>query len=547
MRDATHLVYRGGSLLDVVDALTQQQPNDSGSSNESPLPEFESPEEAEAVLQELAGVFAEGQEGERFLDNPVIYDSGSSEERPPNLEAKYRALLEQIPAVVFMAYLDRGIGEAYVSPEIEASLGYSREEWLEDPVRWYQRIHPEDKQRWSAEAAKMFLTGKALRSAYRVLARDGRVVWFQCDARMMRREDGRPWFIHGVAFDISDLKRTEKQLQEERNLASAILETADALVLVMDREGRIIRFNRTCEETTGHSFAEVQGKPIWDLLQSAAETSHFKEVFHDLKSGDTSDKHFESYWVARNGVARLIAWSTTVLPASNDAPTYIVASGMDITERKHLEKTILEISAREQRRIGQDLHDGLGQHLTGIAFMAKVQEQKLAEKRMPEAADAAKIVRLVNDAISRARELAKGLAPVVFDAHGLMSALQLHAAEVQDLFGVSCRFQCDPPVLISDGTVATHLFHIAQEAMTNAVKHGHPRNILLWLSSFDGRGSLVIRDDGTGLIEPGGNHGGMGLQIMKYRADMIGGTLEIRRDKARGTIVSCRFPLDGEK
>ena len=91
-----------------------------------------------------------------------------------------------------MAYLDRGIGEAYVSPQIEATLGFSQEEWLEDPVRWYQQIHPDDKQRWSVEAAEMFLSGKPLRSAYRVMARDGRVVWFHCEAKMVRRDDGQP-------------------------------------------------------------------------------------------------------------------------------------------------------------------------------------------------------------------------------------------------------------------------------------------------------------------------------------------------------------------
>ena len=110
-----------------------------------------------------------------------------------------------------MAYLDRGVSEAYVSPEIEAALGYSREEWLEDPVRWYDRIHPDDKQRWSIEAAEMFLSGKPLRSSYRVIARDGCVVWFHCDARMVRQPDGQPWFMHGVAFDISDLKHTEER------------------------------------------------------------------------------------------------------------------------------------------------------------------------------------------------------------------------------------------------------------------------------------------------------------------------------------------------
>jgi PAS domain S-box-containing protein len=554
MRNATHLVFGGNQLAEMVDAVAGSRRSELLEADDLPETagsEFQNIHDAEAVLRELAGVFSEAPGVEYSLDSSLSGTStgtpnGDVEQPPPNLEAKYRALLEQIPAVVFMAYLDRGVGEAYVSPEIEASLGYSREEWLEDPVRWYARIHADDKNRWSAEAAEMFISGKPLRSAYRVMARDGHVVWFQCDARMMRREDGRPWFIHGVAFDISDLKHTEKQLQEERNVASAIVNTVSALVVVLDRHGRIIRFNLGSEQATGYTFAEVCGKPIWELLQSAEGIERFKAVVCDLDSGTATDNHFESWLTGRDGMARLIAWSTTVLPASRETPTCIVASGMDITERKHLEKTILDISGREQRRIGQDLHDGLGQHLTGIAFMAKVHEQKLAEKQMPEAADAAKIVRLVNDAISRTRELAKGLAPVVFDAHGLMSALQLHAAEVEDLFAISCRFQCERPVLIGDGTVATHLYHIAQEAITNAIKHGGAQNILVRLAEVEGRGTLIVRDDGVGIIEPPAATG-MGLQIMRYRADMIGGAIEIRGDKPQGTIVSCRFPLNGKK
>ena len=110
----------------------------------------------------------------------------------PDIEARYRTLVEQIPAVVFMAFLDKGIGEAYVSPQIEAMLGFSQEEWLNDPVRWYSQIHPDDKARWSLEAAQMFLTGEPLRSVYRVIARDGRVIWFHCEAKMVRRDDGQP-------------------------------------------------------------------------------------------------------------------------------------------------------------------------------------------------------------------------------------------------------------------------------------------------------------------------------------------------------------------
>ena len=284
--------------------------------------------------------------------NPAI-------EHTPNLEAKYRALLEQIPAVVFMAYLDRGISEAYVSPQIEAALGYSREEWLEDPVRWYEHIHPDDKQRWSLEAAEMFLSGKPLRSSYRVIARDGRVIWFHCDARMMRRPNGQPWFIHGVAFDISDLKRSEAELQEERNVVSAILDTVGALVVVLDHEGRIVRFNRACELTTGYSFDEVRGKCIWDLFLLPEEVSRFKLIFQRM-SADLLPQDYQSHWVTRHKSHRLIAWSSTMLPGSDGTPNYIIATGIDITEREQLEKAMLNISASEQRRIGQDLHDGLG-------------------------------------------------------------------------------------------------------------------------------------------------------------------------------------------
>ena len=466
----------------------------------------------------------------------------SDDSQLPNLEARYRALVEQIPAVVFMAYLDRGIGEAYVSPQIEAALGFSQEEWLEDPVRWYSHIHPDDKQRWSTEAAEMFLTGNPLRSAYRVVARDGRVIWFHCEAKMIRKDDGEPWFIHGVGFDITDLKRTEEALQEERNVVSAILHTVGALVVVLDPEGRIIRFNRACEQTSGYSFAEVAGQKIWDLFMVPEEVDRFKSDFQQLCS-DQLPSDYEGYLVKRDGARRLIAWSSTVLPGNDGTPTYIIATGIDITERKHLEKTILEVSGREQRRIGQDLHDGLGQHLTGIAFMSKVQEQKLVEKSLPEAGDAAKIVKLVNEAINKTRELARGLLPVVSDAQGLMSALQQWAGEVEDLFGVSCRFHCFAPVLIHDDTVATHLYYIAREAVNNAIKHGHASQIVIRLAADQEQGALTITDNGSGIADIPANNAGMGRHLMDYRARVIGGSLEIQRVATGGTVVTCLFPV----
>ncbi len=205
----------------------------------SELEELSEPDlaEAEAVLEDLARVFHPDGSGSGISAADAI-EMMSAEVKLSSAEACYRTLLEQIPAVVFMAYLDGGIGEAYVSPHIETLLGFRQEEWLEEPIRWFRQVHPEDKLRWSMEAASLFLSGEPLRSVYRVIAKDGHVVWFQCEAKMVRRQDGRPWFIHGVGFDITDLKRTEESLGRALGAAEAANQAKSDFLANMSHEIR---------------------------------------------------------------------------------------------------------------------------------------------------------------------------------------------------------------------------------------------------------------------------------------------------------------------
>jgi len=211
----------------------------------------------------------------------------------------------------------------------------------------------------------------------------------------------------------------------------------------------------------------------------------------------------------------------------------------EMLERARLEKEILEVSEREQRRIGHDLHDGICQHWAATAIAGQVLGEKLAAKSLPEAADAREVVRLVENGITLTRNLAHGIAPPEMEADGLMLALEEFAATSSALFKVSCRFDCDSPVLIHDLAAAGHLYRIAQEAVGNAIKHGKARNILIRLDASEENTELCIKDDGSGLPDPLPKERGMGLRIMAHRAAMIGGQFTARRDEPGGTLVTC--------
>ncbi len=245
-------------------------------------------EQAEAVLEGLARAYAPATaEG-----NPLVsmLTERSSEDASPEAkrvkaEARYRALVEQLPAVTFMAALDEGINELYVSPQIETMLGFTQKEWLEDPVLWYRQLHPDDQFRWHTEFAQTCATGKHFRSEYRFLARDGSVVWIHGEAQVVRNAEGRPLFLQGIAFDITERKRAEEALRRMHD---------DLENLVEQRTAELARANEVLHaEVRERQRAEDAVRRINAELarahEEAVEASRVKSTFlanmsHELRT-----------------------------------------------------------------------------------------------------------------------------------------------------------------------------------------------------------------------------------------------------------------------
>ncbi len=213
----------------------------------------------------------------------------------------------------------------------------------------------------------------------------------------------------------------------------------------------------------------------------------------------------------------------------------------DITQRKELEREVLEIAASEQRRIGQELHDSVGQEITGLALMANVLTEKLPASDFAHQV-ATRLVGGLNRLHQQVRTLARGLVPVQIEAHGLRAALHDLAARSSEQSNVRISFDCRGHVAEPDHATATQLFRIAQEAVSNALRHGRPREIQILLESATTGMLLQIQDDGTGLSPRAEDGKGMGLRIMQYRAELIGSVLSVESSVGRGTTVVCTIP-----
>jgi PAS domain S-box-containing protein len=369
-----------------------------------------------------------------------------------------------------------------------------------------------------------------------LLGSDGRPVMVRFDGVPVVDRELRVLRLETVLIDISDRKRTEKALRESEAQLQAIMDNTPAMIVIKDVQGRYLHFNRLFEQVFHLSLKQTLGKTDAEIFP-AKQAAAFRA--NDLKVLEEGiPLLFDEIALHADGSHTSIVTKFPLHDESGNIQA-IASIVTDTTERRRLEAEVLRISEREQQRIAQDLHDGLGQHLTGIVHMAAVLQAKLAERSLPEATEAARIAKLLDDAVAQTRTLAKGLHPVPLEARGLMSSLAQLAAMVRELFKVDCRFDCPQPVALHDNVMATHLYRIAQEAINNAIKHGRASQIRIVLGHMPERITLTVQNNGAPIPKKRSTKEGLGLRIMQYRAEMIGGSLEIESNARRGTSVAC--------
>lgn len=337
------------------------------------------------------------------------------------------------------------------------------------------------------------------------------------------------------------LDAAEKALLKQAAFHTAVMAASGAILMVLDAEGRFVSVNDAFERISGHTLAEVKGTRALESIMLPGMPHHLREQFTQVLAEPHSHE-CEGFLVSKAGDRRWMAWSVTVLKSADGVVEHIVISGIDITDRRRLEEEILEISEREQERIGQDLHDDLGQQLVGAWCMSQALAKSLTSRRSSEAANAGKICTLLKESVALTRALARGLHPVALQSGGLAFALEELAQRTSSLFNVACICRCPPSVDISS-TTAIHLYRIAQEAVTNAVKHGKAHEIIIQISSNVHQTVLSVKNDGAPLRQPSSGNVGMGLRIMRYRADVIGGSLNIQDNAPEaGVSITCSIP-----
>jgi len=339
-----------------------------------------------------------------------------------------------------------------------------------------------------------------------------------------------------------------QRLQAEAALKERYLdlfENANDMVFTHDLSGRITSINKTGEQLLQRSRESVLTRNLVELVaedQRGAARVWLDQVVKGLDAPTAE-------WDFANAAGQRVKLEiSSRIIEQNGRKMEVEGIAREITERRLLEREILETSNREQRRIGHDLHDGVCQQLAAVAYLMDILGDQLREKGAPESAEAERIAKLVNEANGQARSVARGLFPVRLEEHGLVLALEELAASASSRYRITCRFVREATPARVDSEVELHLYYIVQEALLNSVNHGKATTVIVTLAADGRRLKLMVQDNGAGFEPSGKGRSGMGIRIMRYRAKVIGATLDLESRVNEGTKITCAFdPVSREQ
>lgn len=408
-------------------------------------------------------------------------------------------------------------------------------------------IHPDDR-KLVEQAHQVILENQSMNGfEYRVIRPDGEIRHIWGEGEALTDAQGHVIGLFGTVQDITERKRAEAELQASEHRFRSLFESAADAIFIIEqlpegKPGKILEANRSACELLGYSLTELRKLTPLDLSENLYG-GRVAEVYRELS--ERGESQFETRLIAKDG--SLFPMEFNVRLARIDNRPVRLSIGRDITERRRSENAILQAIEREQHRIGQDIHDSLVQQLTGIHYISQLLEQQLAETQRPEADSARVINQLIRESITQARNLSHGLYPKELETDGIVTGLAELAQFIQEIYGIPCRFVHEDSAKEHAGKLPltlemqTHLYRVAQEALHNAVRHAHPKQIDIRFVWRDDMAELHIEDDGVG-IEPGQlESSGIGLRSMRYRAQLIGASLEIGRGCSGGTQILCRI------
>lgn len=454
-------------------------------------------------------------------------------------EVRFRTIFEQ--AVVGVGLMNLTTGRFIdVNLRYATIVGRSRREMLRLSAE--ELTHAEDRPR-HRRMYKQLKSGaiSEFHLEQRCLRPDGSEVWVNLNASLLSPLSGRADQMLVMVEDITSRKLAEENFRREQGFNEILASHTSAIIILMDRRGHIMHVNDAALQLTGFSRREIVGRPPpWDSpFMEKAEKDRAKKRFKEMLAGKNVESR-EVSLISKDGRRHIVALSSIVTKTPDGGVDRIIITGTDLTERNRLQKEILKISEQEQARIGHNLHDGVGQTMTGISSLIEALAGELSGSQRESAA---RIHHLMQQAIQEVRHMSHSLSPASVKNRGLGGALHLLAETIRTNHRTSCTCEVNPDIKIEDPEKETHIYRIAQEAANNALRHGRPTSICISLQKQGGKNAVLkIEDNGRGLSRSATAHPGIGMRVMDYRANLIDGSLTVKKRTGGGVCVICRFP-----